>query len=184
MSYSFPYGYYSFEDHKTLKEVIMQKIYTILIMASKQTLIGLGLISLMFASTVAFAFTQVTFFSAQGQEETLRLPAEKIITSPITPRQEAFLRQSGFTIMTLKYNLNCSNCLEAKNLAETITLNSEFSDQIYLVELEDNSLTTPYLELRSAFGARDMSSNITQENILDALCTVVARPPFSCVRGV
>jgi hypothetical protein len=160
---------------------MLQKIYTDF-MVAKQALIGLMLIGLMFVSTIAFSFIQAPSFLTQNQQqETPSLPAGKIITSPLTARQEAFMLQSHLTIMTLKYNLNCTGCLDAKNLAEAFTLNSEFSDQLYLVELEDSSLAAPLLGMRSAFGARDLSSNITQESIRDALCSVVAKPPFSCI---
>jgi hypothetical protein len=143
----------------------------------KTAVIGLSLIAIMFFSSIAFAVIQSV--PRSGQESTETLPSSRILTQALTAQQEVLIVQNDFTLMRYFYPSACSECGERMSLLEAFATTSEFSDQLFLVELsgEENER----LEFVSKIGSATLQgAEIDINNTADVLCEITTRPPVGC----
>ena len=142
--------------------------------------IGIALIAIMFLSSIAFAIIQAFSLpqQPQQQQQTAELPADFILDYKLTQAQYDEALSRGFTVMTYRYDDNCSECFAERNLLEQIVMSKEFSGQIILEEVKESSDVK--LEMTSFAGAKSFN-NIDQNEITKALCDLVVNPPLGCI---
>jgi len=139
---------------------------------------ALLLMFLMTASMFAGPFLQ-SFNDAEASE--VELPTEKIIEYELTEEQENLLKLEGKTIVKFYHNLACDNCLEEKQWFESIVNIEEFSDQIVLEEItSNNTAELPSASVHSYIGQKFLPKGYTPEEVIDALCDVMIKPPVVC----
>ena len=140
---------------------------------SKTTILAMFFIFLMVGSTLAYSILQVFSPSEPGIE----LPEGNIIDYELTSEQEIRLLTNGKTILRFEYYLTCVECLDQKTLLEGLT--NQFSNQILLQEILTDDSTS--LTITSRYGQEDLK-NITQDTVIDSLCSLMADPPVGCIR--
>jgi len=142
-------------------------------------LLSLLLLLLMLASTVAGFVLQAFNWRRQtndGQE--IELPDTNIIDYVLTAEQKDYLIRQGRTIIEYRYRLACQDCANQRIYLESAA--GEFSDQIFLQEIVDDTVTNSTLEISSFYGRRSLA-NPSNDDILNALCAIMADPPVRCV---
>jgi hypothetical protein len=144
-------------------------------MKFKTTYLGLFLIILFFASTLAFAGLQSFYY----KEEKIEIPTQNIINYELNPEQESYLMENGYTIIKFEYSVNCLNCLEQKNFLEQIANSPFFKNQVFLQEILTTT-TIPKIKIASMYGQKILEDE-TQEKIIDSLCELLVNPPVQCV---
>jgi len=140
-------------------------------------LVSLILLLIMAASTLTgFALQALSW--KERSESIVEIPKSNIITYELTPEQTNYLVRQGKTVIEYRYQLVCENCDLQRSSLEALT--NEFSDQLFLQEVIDSSATKPRIEMLSFYGRR-LLSDPPADDILDALCAIMANPPARCI---
>lgn len=143
----------------------------------KPALIGLILLGLYIFSTFAFAILQSVRSGVQ-------LPKTNIIDYQINTQLRAAFIESGATILTFEYNLNCENCYEQKGFLENIAnsfkqqLASDFYN-LYLEEILNETTEQSLLTVQSNLGNKTLISP-NQNETFNAICDLMTIPPAIC----
>ncbi len=146
-------------------------------MRKRYAYIGLGLMTLMFMSTFAYAALQSNYLPTQNQVP-VTLPTTRIVTYALAADQENLLLQQGQTLVKFRYPIICQECQQQKIILETFVTSGPFSQQLYLEEIGisgSNSTTTIF----SNYGQQTVE-NMTSDNITNVLCQIVTQPPAFC----
>lgn len=127
---------------------------------------------LMLFSTFAYSFLQ----SIRPVREEVELPKENIINYELSVEQESLALRNGKTIATFYYYAGCLECSQELSFLESMA--RQFPDQIILEEIlgQENikSLSITSLNGQESF------TNATQDQIFDAFCDIMIRPPIVC----
>ena len=141
--------------------------------------VSLILLLLMLGSTVTGFVLQAIGLNRQGNDEVeIELPDSNIIDYELTKEQKDYAIRQGKTVMEYRYQLMCEICADQRAYLQSAA--SELSDQILLQEIVDDSVDSSRLEISSFYGRR-LLSDPSAEQILDALCEIMADPPVRCV---
>lgn len=144
-------------------------------------LISIILLLIMLGSTVTGYLLQALSTWGRNADQTeVELPDTNIIDYSLTGEQKDLLVGMGKTVMEYRHPLTCiGNCSFQKAYIESAV--AEFSDQLFLQEIVDDAVAgRPTLELSSFYGRR-MLTDPSQEEVLEALCRIMADPPVRCV---
>jgi hypothetical protein len=133
---------------------------------------GIFLIALFLVSSLAY--TGYHFFHPARVE----IPTKNILEEELKPEQKNYLLEKGYTLIEIRYSLNCENCLSQKNLLEQIANSQGFKEQIFLQNIADNT-NVPKIKIESIYGTKILE-NESQEKIIDALCELLVNPPLVC----
>jgi hypothetical protein len=144
--------------------------------------IGVGLIAIMFLSTIAFAIIQALSFSGvpqaqEQQQQTNELPSEPIINYRLSGPQFNEAISRGLTVATYRYDPQCTECSEERAFLEQLVITGGFEGQVILEEIESPGKSN--LEIVSYLDRRNMDE-ISQEQVFRTFCDLVAQPPVSC----
>jgi len=139
-------------------------------MKIKSSHLGLILILIMLVSSLA---TQRFYYPSAR----IALPEKSIIDYQLTPEQEIYLIQKGYTVILFKYSLTCDNCLDVKTSLEQFTT-SDNRHQIILEEIE-SPVDVSNITISSMKGEENLI-NATIENVTDTLCEILIYPPVEC----
>lgn len=143
---------------------------------NSKAIIGLFLIFIMFGSSIAYAAIQPVL--QPTTQEQIEVPQIGTIQNKeLTQSQENLLLSRGVTILKFSYNPSCTDCMGNKTFVESILGSSEFGNQVILVETASDSSTK--LEIVSFYGQKTIT-NLYQDDIVGALCELVAMPPYQC----
>jgi lipopolysaccharide export LptBFGC system permease protein LptF len=140
-------------------------------MKIKPTYLGIFLIILFLVSS--FAFT-----SFQTFHPSVQIPNQNILEQELKPEQKSYLLENGYTLIEIKYNINCENCLNQKNFLEQIASSQGFKEQIYLQAIQTDT-KIPKIKIESIYGTKILE-NETQEKIIDAICELLVNKPLTC----
>jgi hypothetical protein len=133
---------------------------------------GIFLIALFLVSSLAY--TGYHFLYPTKVE----IPTKNILEEELKPEQKNYLLEKGYTLIEIRYSLNCENCLSQKNLLEQIANSQGFKEQIFLQNIADNT-NVPKIKIESIYGTKILE-NESQEKIIDALCELLVNPPLAC----
>ncbi len=131
--------------------------------------------------------------SLQGsnlKQSTAKLPTSNIINYELDPNIGAVLMQAGATIISLKYNSNCHNCINQKSILESYAYSynptnldkpttHDIYGKIFLEELVDSSLNTSIITITSGYG-QDTLVDANETGIFSSLCKLMVSPPVTC----
>jgi len=138
----------------------------------KTSIVAIFFIFIMLFSTFAFSFLQTVW---RPSEEEVTLPRENIIDYELTIEQEALALRLGKTIAKFYYYTGCLECGDRLSLLEYMA--QQFSDQIIVEEILTDGTTS--LSIRSYYGEKNLV-DATQEQIFDAFCELMTKPPIVC----
>ena len=144
----------------------------------KPAYIGLGLIAIMFMSTIAFSLLQSLNYASPSPNQKTELPTTNVIDYKLSAGQEDLLLRRGFTIIEYRYSLSCEYCQQQKQFLVQLTTQSQLSNQLFLQTLAGNS-DLPTVTLTSYYNQEELT-NATSEAIMQALCDVVVDKPLEC----
>jgi len=133
---------------------------------------GIFLIALFLVSSLAYTGSHF-FYPAR-----VEIPNKNILEEELKPEQKNYLLEKGYTLIEIRYSLNCENCLSQKNLLEQIANSQGFKEQIFLQNIADNT-NVPKIKIESIYGTKILE-NESQEKIIDALCELLVNPPLAC----
>ncbi len=152
-----------------------------------------GILLILFMLVGGFAIApyvqQAAFVQPAANAPALQLPDTNIVDYELTSQQETALLQQGKTIVKLEYKLNCQNCFETKGFLEQLANNQQFKGQIVVEEVLSPSSELPKVNILGFAIAGNQigiaqksftSANVTQDNIVGALCDVMLQPPPQC----
>lgn len=142
-------------------------------MKFKSSWIGLFLIATMLFSTFAYAVIQ-----SLSPSQNTELPESNIIDYQLDPNLRNALIQYGVTVVTFEYNLGCSNCVNQKATLEFLA--AEYKQQIWLEEIQDDSLNQSRITISSIYGEETLV-DANDAEIVASLCNLMAAPPTTCV---
>lgn len=129
------------------------------------------LIFIMVFSTFAFTLLQ-SINPPQGE---VKLPEGNIVKYELTIEQEKLALNLGKTIAKFYYYNGCLECASQLGFLESAA--NQFSDQVIVEEILTDKTTS--LSITSYYGQR-MLTNATQEQMLDAFCELMIKPPIIC----
>ena len=142
-------------------------------------LLSLLLLLLMLGSTITgFALQSLNFGNQDTTQKTVELPDTNVIDYELTPEQKEQLIRDGKTVMEYRYQLICENCTAERGYLNAFV--NEYSDQLFFQDIVDDAATQSRLEISSFYGRR-LLMQPTPEDIIEALCAVMADPPVRCV---
>lgn len=148
-------------------------------MAMKKV-VGIVLIFIMFLSSIAFA--AIGYVSGPQQQpavQTEALPSQTIIDYRLSPVQLNVAMQSGLTVATYRYPLDCDRCFEERQFLESLVQSDDFQGQIILEEVQEGSESG--LDIVSYVGSTSVS-NMTSDSMQRGFCEVVVNQPLWCVQ--
>lgn len=140
---------------------------------------SLILMFLMLGSTIAYSGLQA-FRAWRRPEENANvpeLPASNIVDYEITTEQRNYMLRIGRTILEYRYQLACVECGNQRAYMEAVA--REFPDQMFVEEIVDAAANEPTLLITSYYG-NEALTNPSNEEIFDALCTLMMDPPIAC----
>lgn len=142
-------------------------------------LISILLLLIMLLSTITgFALQALTTDNQGAGQGSVQLPDTNIIDYELTAEQKDQLIRNGKTVMEYRYQLACDNCTTERGYLGAFV--NEYPDQLFLQEIVDNSAAQSRLEISSFYGRR-LLTQPTPDDMLDALCNIMADPPPRCV---
>jgi hypothetical protein len=142
-------------------------------------LISILLLLIMVLSTITgFALQAMTTGNRDTGQDTVELPGTNIIDYELTAEQKDQLVRDGKTVMEYRYQLACDNCTAERGYLGAFV--NEYPDQLFLQEIADNTAPQSRLEISSFYGRRLLTSP-TPDDMLEALCGIMADPPVRCV---
>jgi hypothetical protein len=140
-------------------------------MKIKPSYLGILLIILFLASSLAYS-------GIKSFSPTIQIPNQNILEQELKAEQKSYLLEKGYTLIEIKYSINCENCLNQKNLLEQIASSPGFKEQIYLQTIQADT-KIPKIKIESIYGTKILE-NETQEKIINAICELLVNPPLAC----
>jgi hypothetical protein len=149
--------------------------------AKKILIISMAALFIFLMTASMFAGPLLQSFSGGNGEKKTELPTTSIVEYELTTEQESQLKLNGKTIIKFYHNLACESCLTEKQFFESLTTQKEFSDQIMLEEItSNNTAELPSASIYSYIGQKFLVKGYTQNDVIDALCSVMIKPPVLC----
>jgi hypothetical protein len=128
---------------------------------------------------ILFLFSSLAFTGFQSfHHPSIEIPNQNILEQELKAEQKSYLLEKGYTLIEIKYNINCENCLSQRNLLEQIASSPGFKEQIYLQTIQADT-KIPKIKIESIYGTRILE-NETQEKIINAICELLVNPPLAC----
>ncbi|MFH1630814.1 MAG: hypothetical protein ABIA21_01150 [Candidatus Aenigmatarchaeota archaeon] len=145
----------------------------------KKKMIGLFIVIIFFASSIAFIAFQS--FDTTIQEPTnTKLPDNMVIDGNLDEAVSYEFYRRGYTIIEFHYFENC--CPDVLSTMDTLPQQLEFDGgyQIIIQKIKENiSLSYPWVFADSIYG--NVTYNITNISIIiPPLCNILAKPPMEC----
>jgi hypothetical protein len=144
----------------------------------KKKYVSVILIFLTIGSTAAYSVIQALGWGSNRQQTAqVELPNVNVVDYEFTNDQKDYMIRYGKTILEYRYQMGCANCSVQKAYLESAV--NQFSDQLFLQEIVDNSQTKPALDVMSYYGSRNLKDP-SNTAILNALCEIMVEPPILC----
>jgi hypothetical protein len=149
--------------------------------AKKILIIGMAALFIFLMTASMFAGPLLQSFGGGNGEKKVELPTTSIVEHELTVEQENLLKLDGKTIIKFYHNLACDTCLAEKQFFEALTTQKEFSEQVILEEITgNNTAELPSASMHSYIGQRFLVKGYTQDDVVEALCSVMIKPPVLC----
>lgn len=155
------------------------KIGTRTVEFGKKKVMSIFLLVILVGSTLGTAVLQAFGWNAGNQNtaQQIDIPQNDIIDYELTGAQKTYLIGQGKTILRYKYAILCNSCDQQRIYLQAAV--NEFSGQLFLEEIVDNSQTEPLLYVTSYYGSKTLKDP-TNDKIFDSLCDLMFNPPVVC----